>query len=135
VKDYYQILGVRNGASVPEIRRAYRTLVQRLHPDVNPDPVAHELIKEVNEAYDVLSDPSKKQEYDYRFNNRFSTIVVESQPQQPFHRDPYFRQKGRPKPQSRNEQSAQSRLMSGSLTFFRWVYKVTAVFCLIIFFL
>ena|SRR5688572_31471701 len=88
MKDYYQILHVRRGTSVPEIKRAYRMLVQQLHPDVNPDPAAHELIKEVNEAYDVLGDESKKRDYDYRFDNPYITVDA---PQQPVHRDPRYR--------------------------------------------
>lgn len=88
MKDYYQILRVRHGASLPEIKRAYRVLVQQLHPDINPDPAAHELIKEVNEAYDVLSDDAKRRDYDYRFANPYITVEV---PQEPVHRDPRYR--------------------------------------------
>jgi hypothetical protein len=79
---------VRRGASSPEIKRAYRVLVQQLHPDVNPDPAAHERIKEVNEAYDVLGDESKKRDYDYRFDNPYITVEV---PKEPVHRDPRYR--------------------------------------------
>jgi molecular chaperone DnaJ len=60
-KDYYGILGVSKDASPDEIKRAYRKLARQLHPDVNPDPEAQERIKEVNAAYDVLSDPRKKE--------------------------------------------------------------------------
>lgn len=88
MKDYYQILGVRRGAGLPEIKRAYRILVQRLHPDVNSDPSAHELIKEVNEAYDVLGDDAKRRDYDYRFANPYITVEA---PQEPVHRDPRYR--------------------------------------------
>jgi hypothetical protein len=91
LKDYYQILGVRRGAGEAEIRRAYRVLVQQLHPDVNPDPAAHELIKEVNEAYDVLSDPVKKQEYDYRLESPYASVF--NVPEQPQHRDPAYQRK------------------------------------------
>jgi hypothetical protein len=90
LKDYYQILRVRRGASAAEIRRAYRVLVQQLHPDINPDPAAHELIKEVNEAYDVLSDPVKKQEYEYRLDNPYTTVFVQEKPK---HRDPAYKRK------------------------------------------
>jgi hypothetical protein len=90
LKDYYQILHVRRGAAAAEIRKAYRILVQQLHPDVNPNPAAHELIKEVNEAYDVLGDAAKKEEYDYRLDNPYSTLSI---PQEPVHRDPAYRRK------------------------------------------
>lgn len=129
MKDYYQILGVRQGAGLPEIRRAYRILVQQLHPDVNSDPVAHELIKEVNEAYDVLGDAAKKAEYDYRLANPYGAIEV---PQEPTHRDPYFRRRGRPAPTHNTEKSERLKLMEKSLFFFRWVFKIAAIFCFVL---
>lgn len=65
-KDYYQILGVNRDASQEEIKRAYRKLARRFHPDVNPgDRAAEERFKEINEAYEVLSDPQKRQQYDH----------------------------------------------------------------------
>ena len=91
MKDYYQILRVRRGANAAEIRRAYRVLVQQLHPDINPDPAAHELIKEVNEAYEVLGDPAKKQEYDYKLENPYAAVF--EVPQEPKHRDPAYQRK------------------------------------------
>jgi molecular chaperone DnaJ len=59
--DYYGILGVRRGASAEDIKRAYRQLARQYHPDVNPDPVAQEKFKEINAAYEVLSDPKKRE--------------------------------------------------------------------------
>lgn len=55
--DYYEILGVPEHASQEVIRTAYRRLVVRYHPDRNPDPSAQEKIRQINVAYDVLSDP------------------------------------------------------------------------------
>jgi molecular chaperone DnaJ len=60
-KDYYAILGVRRNASADDIKRAYRKLARQYHPDVNPDPSAHEKFKDINAAYEVLSDPQKRE--------------------------------------------------------------------------
>ncbi len=67
MKDYYAILGVSRDASPEEIKRAYRELAKKYHPDKNRgDPEAEERFKEINEAYAVLSDPKKRAEYDRR---------------------------------------------------------------------
>lgn len=64
-KDYYQILGLVRGASEKELKQAYRRLARQHHPDVNPgDPAAQEKFKEINEAYEVLSDPEKRRKYE-----------------------------------------------------------------------
>ena len=60
-KDYYGILGIRRDATPDEIKRAYRKLAREYHPDVNPDPAAQERFKEINAAYEVLSDPAKRE--------------------------------------------------------------------------
>jgi molecular chaperone DnaJ len=60
-KDYYGTLGVARDASTDEIKRAYRKLAREFHPDVNPDPTAHERFKEISTAYEVLSDDQKRQ--------------------------------------------------------------------------
>jgi len=64
-KDYYNILGVKRDASEQEIKRAYRKLARQHHPDVNPnDSSAEARFKEINEAYEVLSDKEKRKKYD-----------------------------------------------------------------------
>lgn len=68
-KDLYEILGVDKNADEATIKKAYRRRARELHPDVSDDPNAEEKFKDLNEAYDVLSDPQKKAQYD-----RFGTI-------------------------------------------------------------
>ena len=64
-KDYYAVLGVDKSASAADIKKAYRKLAQKHHPDANAgDPKAEEKFKEVSAAYDVLSDDKTKEEYD-----------------------------------------------------------------------
>jgi molecular chaperone DnaJ len=63
-RDLYEVLGVERGASDAEIKRAFRKLAQQWHPDVNTEPEAQERFKEVNDAYQILSDPERRQRYD-----------------------------------------------------------------------
>lgn len=64
-RDYYEVLGVQKGASDADIKKAYRSLAKKYHPDINPgDKDAEAKFKEVNEAYEVLSDADKKAKYD-----------------------------------------------------------------------
>lgn len=71
-RDYYEILGVPRNASQKEIKRAFRRLARKYHPDVNPSADAEEHFKEISEAYEVLSDPEKRATYD-----RFGHAEVE----------------------------------------------------------
>jgi curved DNA-binding protein len=64
-KDYYKILGVDKGATEKDVKKAFRRLARQYHPDMNPDdPSAEERFKEINEAYEVISDPEKRAKYD-----------------------------------------------------------------------
>src|ERR1044071_10201742 len=64
-RDYYEVLGVKREASEDEIKKAYRKLARKFHPDLNPDDkTAEEQFKLLQEAYDVLSDPENRKLYD-----------------------------------------------------------------------
>lgn len=64
-KDYYELLGIKKGASEAEIKKAFRKQARKYHPDINPgDKTSEHKFKEINEAYEVLSDAKKKQQYD-----------------------------------------------------------------------
>src|SRR5215831_2488895 len=63
-RDYYDVLGISRAASAEEIKRAYRNLARKYHPDVNKQPGAEAKFKEINEAYEVLSDEAKRRAYD-----------------------------------------------------------------------
>ena len=73
-RDYYEVLGVDKKASAAEIKKAYRKLAKKYHPDLHPDDEsAHKKFTEINEAYEVLSDPEKRNKYDtFGANANFS---------------------------------------------------------------
>src|SRR3954449_1504337 len=62
--DYYKVLGVDKKASQEEIKKAYRKLARKYHPDANKEPGAEDRFKQISEAYDTLSDPDKRKRYD-----------------------------------------------------------------------
>jgi DnaJ-class molecular chaperone len=71
LKDYYKMLDIKQTATLDEIKKAYRTLSKRYHPDVNKNGV--EQFKSINEANSVLSDPTKRKAYDAQYNAYFKT--------------------------------------------------------------
>ncbi|MCL5239457.1 MAG: DnaJ domain-containing protein [Candidatus Marsarchaeota archaeon] len=71
-KDFYDVLGVKKGATPEEIKRAYRELALQYHPDRNKASDAESKFKEINEAYAVLSDPQKRQQYDMLGSTQFN---------------------------------------------------------------
>ena len=81
MKDYYQILGVLDSASQEEIKRAFRKLAFKHHPDTNPgnEKQAEEKFKEINEAYGVLGDKDKRQQYDFVRRSPFAGIGYDTQ--------------------------------------------------------
>jgi len=73
-RDFYEVLGLSRGASEQEIKRAYRRLARRYHPDVNPsDKTAENKFKEISEAHEVLSDPEKRRRYDQLGHDAFAS--------------------------------------------------------------
>jgi DnaJ-class molecular chaperone len=80
MKDYYQILGVNENASQEEIKRAFRKLAFKHHPDTNPgnEEQAAERFKEINEAYGVLGDASKRRQYDLARKGQFAGVGYDS---------------------------------------------------------
>src|SRR3990167_1897241 len=74
-RDYYEVLGVSKTAAADEIKSAYRKKARQHHPDVDKSPDAEKKFKEINEAYQVLSDPQKKEAYD-----RFGHAAFEGAP-------------------------------------------------------
>jgi len=74
-QNYYEILGVSKDASVDDIKKAYRRLAMRYHPDKNKDPKAEGIFKKLAEAYEVLSDPVKRSQFDQLQQDRANTSV------------------------------------------------------------
>jgi len=127
MKNYYETLGVPLQANEEEIKRAYRRLAVAFHPDKNPSLEAGIIIKEINEAYEVLGDSQKRSQYDFQLANPYT------QDPRAYHRDPAYRRKYQPgyKPPP-PKPSPRMELMRHSLGFMRFVSFSGLVFCLVL---
>ncbi len=118
---HYEVLGVPENASSTQIRNAYRRLVKQYHPDYNPSAQAAELIKQINEAYDVLSDSEKRTAYDRRYYQYFETIVKED-PNETY-RQEYLRKRREKEKQTREYEAKFEELKEGfKIKIFRAAY-------------
>jgi curved DNA-binding protein len=94
-RDYYEVLGVKKGASIEELKKAYRKLAVKYHPDKNPgDKQSEDRFKEINEAYAVLSDPKKKEQFDQFGSNNFHQRYSQEDIFKGFNVDDLFKDQG-----------------------------------------
>lgn len=129
MKDYYAILGVSSSATEAEIKRAFRRLAVRYHPDKDPSPEATARFHEINEAYDTLGDGRKRAVYDSRRLSAYSVVVATPPPKQ--HRDPAYRPRTTPTKPSGPPKSY--LLMRDYLKYLNWVSKIALGFTIIFF--
>lgn len=129
MKDYYSILGVTRSATPDDIRRRYRRLALQYHPDKNPDPSVTTLFQEINEAYDILSDPIKRRGYDYLLDN-LSGLSQEEE-EKPKHRDPAYRRP--PSNSNAHHRPTTRELMQEYLPYFRWLSRAGVLLTMLIF--
>lgn len=131
--DYYEVLGVSRSATDQEIKRAYRKLVVLYHPDKNPSSEAERLIKEINAAYDVLSDPESRRNYDLKGYQELSDIL--NNPPPPRHRDPRYRGKGTSGQPKKKSETQEIHEMMASYSQQTRIVTISAMsFCVILFF-
>jgi hypothetical protein len=128
MKDYYNILGVSVIAREVEIKSAFRKLVLRYHPDKNSSAEAALFIVEINEAYEVLSDPAKKKLYDSLLSG--ASIQVELA-QTPKHRDPAYRRRA-PNPKFKSKKQQTVEMMAEYLPFTLLMSRLAFALCLFI---
>lgn len=120
----YTILGVSTHASDLEIKRAYRNLVKRYHPDRRLSESSHEQIVAVNYAYDILSDPEKRAQYDRGFTAVYYTPPPEEDPMEVYKRE-YKRKRWEREKKEREEKLARKKAIYRVL---RWLHFPVLVF-------
>ncbi len=125
MEDYYQILGISPRATQLEIKRSFRKLAVLYHPDKNRTAEGEERFKVINRAYEVLSDPEQRANYDLQL-----TFPGRQQQAGTGHRDPAYR--GRPRAYPQKEQSSTNELMAEYLPKFRWACWAGLFICLLI---
>jgi len=125
MRDYYQIIGVRPDATDTEIKQSFRKLAVLYHPDKNASIEAEEKFKEVNEAYEVLSDPARRAQYDLLISGLNVTVRASD-------RDPAYRRRKRPFQSQREDVQSTTELMAEYLPKFRWVCWVSLLVCLLV---
>jgi tetratricopeptide (TPR) repeat protein len=90
MKDYYRVLGIERNANAAEIKQAYRNLIRACHPDVNPNPNADQWTRELNEAYETLSDHQLKVIYDVELNRDTTNQSPKNERQSSYKQSSYF---------------------------------------------
>lgn len=120
----YAILGISTQATDQEIKRAYRILVKRYHPDRRSSESSHEQIVAINLAYDILSDPQKRAQYDRGFANLYSAPVQEEDPMEVYKRE-YKRKRWAREKQEREETLARRKVI---YRVFWWLHVIVLVF-------
>jgi hypothetical protein len=130
MKDYYDILGVRRGASEAEIKRSFRKLANIYHPDRNPSLEAESIIKEVIEAYQVLEDPIQRSLYDALLSRNDPAHLPESGARRR-HRDPGYRRQPRD-PNYKSEKQQMLELMQLLMPKALFVSRCTFIVCVLL---
>lgn len=121
MKDYYDIMKLDRKASNDDIKKAFRKLANQYHPDKNPSSEAEALFKELNEAYEVLSDPASRLDYDQRIASPFYTYRGPGNYQQQTHRQ--YARKG---------PSEKTMLMNSMLRYSRMLFYFGCMWCCIL---
>ena len=131
MKNYYEILGLHVSATDQQVKYAFRKLAVAYHPDKNPLPEAEDFFKEVNEAYEILGDPTKRFYYDQLLTGTVEVVTVQAEA--PQHRDPAYRRRRQAgyKPPVRKP-SALMMMMEGLMKYVRLLSMAGCVWSLVL---